>query len=300
MKKHMPTIVSLLSCGLTVLCLLEISGLQNQVTGLQNQLSNQVSVISQSVGSISYQVQSSLEEQASILSASEWSFGEADMKALTIPFTYTATPKVLTPGVTTASLVCNDTVHPMAAREDGSFSVTLDWPLFEELHLQRVVFAENGAQTIEALDARELPFEQAVKLPYALFPVTVHYGHEELHYEGEIQVDNFPRDTAKSMTLVVEQNGTELHRIPLEDIRYGGYYNATVMVDFSLPRPANVAWILFLDVETTTGLRYRLPLDETEYNGSGEPAHSTAPSEHPAEIYDAQGNLLWSNSEYYY
>ena len=62
------------------------------------------------------------------------------------------------PGITTATLVCSNGSYPMTAREDGSFSVTFDCPLFEELHVERVGFEENGQQTAEALDIWEEPF----------------------------------------------------------------------------------------------------------------------------------------------
>lgn len=50
---------------------------------------------------------------------------------------------------------------------------------------------------------------------------------------------------------------------------------------------------LFVEAEDIYSLRYRLSLEEMSLDNSGDPVFA-APADTPTQIYDAQGNLLWS------
>ena len=191
MKKRFPTILSAIACVLAIFCLMQIHDLKNQVSALQNQLDNQDTQFREQMGAFVSQVESALEAEASILSSYDWNWGSLDQETMTAPLTFTATPKEHTPGATTASLIINGESHPMTPQENGSYALTLDWPLFETANLERVTFQENGRERSETLNISEPPFAQLLSIPF---------GHEmggsarvedgKLHYEMDIYVDN--------------------------------------------------------------------------------------------------------------
>ena len=61
MKKHLPVIVSLISCLLTVLCLFRISALENRLYSLQNNVNNMSSILRSDIQNISVSVKNSLD-----------------------------------------------------------------------------------------------------------------------------------------------------------------------------------------------------------------------------------------------
>ena len=291
MKARLPVLLAALSCVLTLVCLAEIASLKSQLAQVENAVVSNVSHVTSQVGSISAQVDEALTRQASILVSSDWSFGQADMETYTAPLTFTAVPKEQTPGVTTAALVCGGRTYPMTAGEDGSFSVTLDLPLFEEMTLQRVIFAENGQQRAEALEITDTPFYSCLTVPSTSSMLDCRLEKETLQVEGSLLFDELSRENGKSLTLVAVVNGEETDRVPVP-LNFDAYYLAEVPVQAEVSVPAGAVLTLYAEVEDANGLCYRSFLEEvdtTTGNDAGYAVYAPALS-----IYDSQGSLLWS------
>lgn len=302
MKKRFPLILSAIACGLVIFCLMQISDLKGQVIQLQNQLDNQDAQFRAQMDAYRSQVEETLVAEASILSSYDWTWGTLDRETMTAPLTFTAAPKEHTPGVTTADLVINDTPYPMTAQDNGCYTLTLDWPLFEEANLQRVTFRENGQDRSEALNISEAPFHQLLMVPY---------GHEmsssaaikdgKLHYEADIMVDSLlygrgdDYNEAESVSLLVLRDGKEVERMDfdLDQMeRSAGTYDFYESVEGKFDLPEGSTLTFMLEVTDDWGFTYHLFLSEHQSDGSqAAPLVDTY-----VTIYDAQGNLLWNDT----
>lgn len=290
MKARLPVLLAALSCVLTLVCLVEIASLKSQLAQVENAVVSNVSHVTSQVGSLSAQIDEAMTRQTSILISSDWSFGQADLEAYTAPLTFTAVPKEQTPGVTTAALVCGGQTYPMTAGEDGSFSVTLDLPLFEEMTLQRVIFSENGQQRAEALEIADTPFYSCLTIPSTSNMLDCQLEKETMQIEGSLIFDGLSRENGKSLTLVAEVNGEETARVPVP-LNFDSYYLTEVPVQAEVSVPAESTLTLYAEVEDANGLRYRSFLDEIDTTGNDAGNALCTPA---LSIYNSRGSLLWS------
>ena len=290
MKARLPVLLAALSCVLTLVCLVEIASLKSQLAQVENAVVSNVSHVTSQVGSLSAQIDEAMTRQTSILISSDWSFGQADLAGYTAPLTFTAVPKEQTPGVTTAALVCGGQTYPMTAGEDGSFSVTLDLPLFEEMTLQRVIFSENGQQRAEALEIADTPFYSCLTIPSTSSMLDCQLEKETMQIEGSLIFDGLSRENGKSLTLVAEVNGEETARVPVP-LNFDSYYLTEVPVQAEVSVPAESTLTLYAEVEDANGLRYRSFLDEIDTTGNDAGNALCTPA---LSIYNSRGSLLWS------
>ena len=290
MKARLPVLLAALSCVLTLVCLVEIASLKSQLAQVENAVVSNVSHVTSQVGSLSAQIDEAMTRQTSILVSSDWSFGQADLEAYTAPLTFTAVPKEQTPGVTTAALVCGGQTYPMTAGEDGSFSVTVDLPLFEEMTLQRVIFSENGQQRAEALEIADTPFYSCLTIPSTSSMLDCQLEKETMQIEGSLIFDGLSRENGKSLTLVAEVNGEETARVPVP-LNFDSYYLTEVPVQAEVSVPAGSTLTLYAEVEDANGLRYRSFLDEIDTTGNDAGNALCTPA---LSIYNSRGSLLWS------
>ena len=290
MKARLPVLLAALSCVLTLVCLVEIASLKSQLAQVENAVVSNVSHVTSQVGSLSAQIDEAMTRQTSILVSSDWSFGQADLEAYTAPLTFTAVPKEQTPGVTTAALVCGGQTYPMTAGEDGSFSVTVDLPLFEEMTLQRVIFSENGQQRAEALEIADTPFYSCLTIPSTSSMLDCQLEKETMQIEGSLIFDGLSRENGKSLTLVAEVNGEETARVPVP-LNFDSYYLTEVPVQAEVSVPAESTLNLYAEVEDANGLRYRSFLDEIDTTGNDAGNALCTPA---LSIYNSRGSLLWS------
>lgn len=290
MKARLPVLLAALSCVLTLVCLVEIASLKSQLAQVENAVVSNVSHVTSQVGSLSAQIDEAMTRQTSILISSDWSFGQADLAGYTAPLTFTAVPKEQTPGVTTAALVCGGQTYPMTAGEDGSFSVTVDLPLFEEMTLQRVIFSENGQQRAEALEIADTPFYSCLTIPSTSSMLDCQLEKETMQIEGSLIFDGLSRENGKSLTLVAEVNGEETARVPVP-LNFDSYYLTEVPVQAEVSVPAESTLTLYAEVEDANGLRYRSFLDEIDTTGNDAGNALCTPA---LSIYNSRGSLLWS------
>ena len=301
MKKRFPTILSAIACVLAIFCLMQISDLENQVNALQNQLDNQDVQFRSQMDAFRSQVQETLEAEASILSSYDWNWAALDQETMTAPLTFTATPKEHSPGVTTAVLVVNDTPYPMTPQDNGSYTLTLDWPLFEEANLQRVTFRENGQERSETLNIAEAPFHQLLSIPYAHeMSTSASIKDGKLHYEADIMVDNLlygrgnDYNEPETVALLALRDGKEIDRIDFDlgqMERSAGQYECMEAVEAKFDLPEGSTLTFMVEVTDDWGFTYHLFLSEHQSDGSqAAPLVDTY-----VIIYDDQGNLLWND-----
>ena len=151
MKKHLSTIVTVLALVIAVVSQFRISNLQSEMQRMENRLNNSITTMqSNQSNAISYMEQL-MEKEASILTNTDFSLGEIDLADKTFVLNGSVTPKEHQPGVTEAFLTVNGKTHPMQLT-NGTYTLRLDLPLFEEARVEKVEFHEGDVIRTETLD----------------------------------------------------------------------------------------------------------------------------------------------------
>lgn len=316
MKKQPAVILAALCCALVLLCLWKISDLSRRVEQLQNDLNYQTDSLNNLTTDISSQVEASLRTQQSILASRDQSYGPLDPETWTVPLPLTATPKEQTPGVTTAVLVCGGTQYPMTAKKDGSFSVQVPLPLFEETAVDRIIFTENGTQRTEDLSQTETPYMKCLSFPLAMLNGYTEYTPRgELKVDGTLTIDGLLRfdrrndyegiykNRIQSISLLDILDGKERSRIDydLNTLESeNGYYIFYEPITESYPVPKGSVHELVVEITDAYGLRYRTVVSHHAVGTEGREDTPVSPEPgYPfVQIYDPEGNLLFEGSQW--
>lgn len=312
MKKNLHLILSAAACVLAVVSLTLLIFMRQQmihqsyqISSIENDISRLNDHVRASMDVVSSQVRDSLEQQASILASYEIVPGKMDPQSLTIPFTYTVTPKEVTPGVTTAELICEDNSYPMTLREDGSFTAQIQVPLFSTLSTQRVVFTENGTSRTETISSPVTSYSQWILVPYANLTGTMPVQKARYQLKGELNVTaSIPPEVGiVSLDLIAERNGKEIDRISYLDSVGDSFDGVSADVDLDYDLPPNSILTMYVEIEDTYGLRYQQTVEQisTDQEGCFIDSSYTSGYDDPMfliSIIDRQGNLLWTGHAY--
>ena len=328
MKKHIPTVIAVISSFLVAACLFQIAELKNQLWGVQNDLSSQISWVMSSVDNIHFNIENTLKEQANLLESSSWVFDEVDIDNRAVIIRCAVTPKEYRPDDTAAILVCNDKEYPMTL-SNGEYTAMLSVPLFGDSNFSKVQLIDDGTVRTAALNWWITPRFELLPQVNANFTGrgsgSVRDGGFNLERNGEIEIHIFQSEnnfSAQSISMFEYINGEELERtgIPLNTVpsprkdraiperAVSIYSDSETATDFyyqlnkSVAIPFDSTYEVYIEVVDNYGLHYRLLLDRTAIDSRGNPIdgmnywHGAE-----ADIYDASGNVLWeSGKEMYY
>ena len=156
MKKHLSTIVTVLALVIAVISQFRISNLQSEIQQLENHLNNRISMLQSNQSAALSRMQELMEQEASILTHTDFSLGEMDLADKTFVLSSNVTPKEHQPGVTEAFLTVNGKAYPMQLT-NGVYTLQLDQPLFEEVRVDKVEFHEGDVIRTETLNEQWMP-----------------------------------------------------------------------------------------------------------------------------------------------
>ena len=299
MRRQLPVmlIVTVLTGLVAIACLVQVFELKGQVQNLQRTLSDQQMQLQESVSSQYGAVKDLLEEEASLLASSHFSYGTVDTQDMTVEFCCTVTPREFTPGQTTAAVVIGGTQYPMEL-ENGSFTARISWPVFEELEVTQVLFWTDGVQQAEPLEWYSIPRYDALPAVYAYFAGDCS-GATEYHVEGELNVEiSAAMDQTvefESIELVELLDGEEVGRETFageENYHDSTSYSAYQYLDQTYEIPQGAVFELYVEVVSGDGLHYRVPVVRRVQDEAGQSAAPEMNGE--ACIYDADGKLLYN------
>lgn len=156
----------MLGAGALALCLLcaglygagRIADLRSQVDGLSNQIAQIQGDMNASIGNIRSEIQSSLEQQASIVADWDFSYGEYDPKAKEVEVFARATPKTWVEGQTAQFLFLLDqeTKTVDGQWKDGVFYGQTRLPMADEVSMSVRFSADGVTQTQQLLEPSPL------------------------------------------------------------------------------------------------------------------------------------------------
>jgi len=310
MKKNPSLIVSVISCFLVVICLVQISGLKSEISSLRSTVNNMSSQTSNDISNIYGTVREMMEEQTNQLTSSDWVYGEIDIDARCAEVVCTVVPKVYNPDVTKAALLCNGEEVPMEY-SNGQYTATLSLPLFDENKVEQVLFNDEGTVRTQTLDWYINPrYEALLTIQTDFSGGTTSKpagGTVTVQKEGTVGVyiERKGGFQLQSIEVVEILDGEEIGRIPVDmtpeaqreyeeaaskrgeaipenvtsaeapamsdDIYYAGTENFLYDLNKEYKVPYGSMLEIYVDVVDGQGLRYRSFVDCYAFTTTGEP-----------------------------
>ena len=327
MKKHLSTVATVLALVIAVVSQFRISNLQSEIHQLENQLNNSVSMLQSNQSAALSRMQELMEQEASILTQTNFSLDELDLADKTFVLSGSVTPKEHQPGVTEAFLTVNGKAYPMELA-NGTYTIQLDLPVFEDARVEKVEFREDDVIRTETLDEQWSP-------RYELLPSvhgrlggsgrgTAANGVYTWHREGEVRINVEGKGQVidvRSVTLVEELDGVEVGRTeipltstestqrknakeepappPTSGIQVDGAESFYHMIDREFNIPFGSTLELVAEVVDGNGLRYRTVLEYWAVNEKGEPVDDDYIGLRDLfeQILDADGNVIYEVDE---
>lgn len=309
MKKHAALIVSIGSCVLALACMLQLHHVSEAVSDFRFYMDSQLSQVNSNINDIYETVSTKLEEEANLLSRTEFDYGKLLVDGRTADVTCKIVPKVYAPETTTATLFCNEQAYPMAYK-NGAYVATVSVPLFEESVFTHVTLEDAGTIRTQTLDQYISPRYEVLPSMYAQYNgrssmitngkkqgVLQQTGLVEVHMDG---TDSFE---IASATVLVLLDGKELDHLPIDlssdgqqlyqsraekvgevaapesiteatqtesgTYRYDGNAYFGYFMDKTYTLSFESMVEIFVDVVDSNGLRYRMAADCYALDGEG-------------------------------
>ena len=210
-KKTLSPILLVLLCVVSILSFLRIGDLESRVIYMNHTLDLLQNEQMNLSADLRGQIQSALEEEASILAAYSYKVGDFDPQTLTAPVYLSITPKYQQED-TTVQLQINDVRIDMN-RNGASYEATVDLALNETLRFPVVVITSDGAQSVQELPWSVSPLEYGKLLVVEFIPpqVTLMPG-VKIEDAIRVVVSHMERTEVSQVELVTELDGVEQRR----------------------------------------------------------------------------------------
>ena len=270
-----------------------------------NSLQHRINSIDSEMYSFQYSIESSLKQQASIISYQEIEHGEFNADSASMQVTVKIAAKEYNDS-TTARLLIGNKEYNMQ-KNGPVFSVTTEVPVEKDL-VAIVSFEQNGQIKSETLD----------EIIYCTNPllkrISCHYDgrtscwpqSQQLSLEGDIQIEftALQSSSIKSARIYATVNGEELWQEDIssdisgaQNISYRWSLNKTFVLE-----PENEL-ILYTEIEDSLGFVFCYAVWSAEINADGELWETQNMG--TTQIYDKQGKLVateeqWSGENWEY
>lgn len=302
MKDRWQKVFNIVSILLLSVCVVKISWMNNEITSLKNTMNNEYNMLQSSINSISSNVRYEMEQANNLLSDSSWNTGGLDIENKTATIYCYVVPKVYNPDKTIATIIHNGNEVPMTLK-NGRYVAEFAVPLFDDCNIENVQFEEDGTIRTQQLNWVLNPRYDMVPTLYANYS-----GESRQNYEGEkitrtykgaVEIDFEHKGFVQKMEeveVVLLVNGKEQwrHNPVLEEVHKDDYvtiYMADIEYSFDLKRGDTVK--MYTEVIDENGWKYCSILEDVTISEKGNPIHNREHYHADAEIYDANGNLLF-------
>lgn len=313
-KKHLTAILAGLACLFSLICLIHAGRIYREIGSLYDHLDNQSSMLRSELDAISGSVYDAIEQQASIISGREYEFGQPDMKGLTVPVTFSVTPKVYAPDLTVATLYVDGKAYPMELN-NGQYTARFSLMLVEEVMVESVTFEEAGAVRTEQLRHILSPRGQFLPEVGASCGFSTSYdmdnpGQHTYTMNGDIHIDAFSGSGTvdiQALTMIEYIDGAEVSRTPL-DLEEGlenkdkdGYHASywyPMEQEYTLPFGSTQD--IYIEAEDQYGFIHRCLIHRwmVDEKGHGEPDEEEwLWRSATGNLYTKDGKLVFQNYE---
>ncbi len=303
MKENWQKILNVLSFALLVICFVRIGWIENDIDNLRNTMNNNCSMLQSSIDFISSNVRYEMEQANNLLSDSGWNTDGLNIEEKTAIFNCYVVPKEYNPEKTTAHIICNGTAYPLTL-ENGRYTAKIALPLFDESGITSVQFTEDGTIRTQQLDWYINPKYDMVPTAYVYYSGESSQSYEGANitrrYMGALEIDFEHKGFGgemKDAEIVLLVNGKEewRHKPVLEELyldEYISHYVGDIEYSFDLLRGDTVK--MYAEITDSNGWVYRSVLEDATIGEKGNPIPNGTEYRAEADIYDAEGNLLFS------
>ena len=151
MQKNVSAIIASVACVLLAFNSFKIISLQEELDRLRSDMNDEIHTVNRNIDEIYGDVQEMLDEEVNQLAVSEWEYGNIDIDARTAEVICTIVPKIYTPNVTRAVIVCNENEYNLTY-VNGKYTATIELPLFDRNEINMVKLNDNGTIRMQELD----------------------------------------------------------------------------------------------------------------------------------------------------
>lgn len=284
-------------CILLVVSMVRIHELKEQLERETGYLQSQIQSLENQISGIYNNVDQMLEQEASLLTFSQWEITSIDVDNLTANVAVAITPKEYQAGMTEAFLQGGSEEHPMTM-EDGSYRAELEVPLFDSCEIDAVVLRDSTYTRTEHLDwsiyPRYILPDVYASLSGSWSGVTKGDGIGSMWSDCEIRVriDQGKGENAeiKSVHLVQLLDGNVQERTAIPADEYGEY---TIKCKESYKAPFGSRFEIAADVVDQYGLTYRCIIQRWDTDKEGNLIEDDTWLGRSAAIYSQDGKLLY-------
>lgn len=307
MKERTKDILLVIAIVLLVLCLFQIIGLKNKVNNIYNRIGNvesRISSMDSDIRNITSNVEDTLKKQSSIISDSNFEFGDLNAETLTAELNAYVTPKEYSEKNTTATLYIGDNGYPMT-RDKDTFRISVDMSLFENEDAAKVVFREGDTVRTETLEWWLNPRVNMVPTTYAHFDggSTGSADKESKNYvwkpDGTVGVDieNKWATDINRAELLYFLDGKKIASYDMELLN--NQSTATCQISESVDIPFGSTLDVYTVVTDGLGLRHVNLVEHVDIDRNGFLDVNVGTPDYPFYygediIYDKDGNLVYS------
>lgn len=306
MKKNYSMIVAIVAVILAAICIWQNYTLKQDIAYLKSQMNQIENAVDVDMMNIRQEVQDTLREMTSLLSASSWEYVSANLENGTVDVACHVTPKEYSEQ-TEAKIVCAGKEYPMVYK-DGEYEAQITISVYDQTVVERVIFSEGEKSQAEELRWGITPRFDYLTLVYGELDCKVRDdkvvgGMYVLEMDSTLHISaerkGSPVDV-QSMALVEQIDGVEVGRteIPLstaisieDNIRQYQY-----AFEDAYEIPLGSEFCLYLELVDGDNLYHRnvLALFDAAEENMEDIAHPVQVwNGAESEIYDAEGNKLF-------
>lgn len=241
MKKQTLYLIIAALAVLQLFSYIKISSLESSLQNANNTIRSVENHLNNQINSIYENVDSRLEEQASLVYHGSAVVGEVDARNLTVPVTFTVQPKAVTETMT-VSLDFDGELIPL--KKSGlEYSVTKDFTILDAIS-PSIVIEDQGVKNVGDYAGLQIMSLRERVLPtlFARFTGETSYGSREYRAKGRLNIDNkSPLLASKNpfvdIKYVIKVNDEVIKEIPVpldNDIGFGGTFTLDIDEKYTL------------------------------------------------------------------
>jgi len=288
MKKHTLPIIIAIFCLLQITLFMKINTLQNKIQSMENNLTSSISGVRSEIDTICSNVDEKLRQQSSIIDDIDYKLGDVDPATLTVPATFTMTPKEITKE-SIVNLYISDQNFTMK-RNGTTFEVTAPLSIFNE-STPKVTIENKDSVKSEHLNHLYLENirEKVLPLLYASIDGQSSYQSGMYHRTGTLDIEYKKSDSNVAFTeasLLIEVDNKVISNKKISSAQEWNQLNYEI--DEKIPLKENQTYTITLIATDTLGLVHHSLVDSWENDDQFRLANLEEET-----IYNKNGELLY-------
>ncbi|WP_324823985.1 hypothetical protein [Sinanaerobacter sp. ZZT-01] len=288
MKKHTLPIVIAIFCLVQITLFVKINTLQNKIQNMENNLTSSISGVRSGINTIYSNVDEKLKQQSSIIDNIDYKLGDVDPATLTVPATFTLTPKEITKE-SIVTLYISDQIFTMA-RNGTTFEVTAPLSIFNE-STPKVTIEDKDSVKSEHLNHLSLENIKEKVLPvlYSSIGGQSSYQSGMYHRTGTLDIEYKKADSNVAFTearLLIEVDNKVISNKKISSDQE--WNQLSHEIDEAIPLKENQTYTMTLIATDTLGLVHHSVVDSWEDGDGFRQANLEEET-----IYNKNGELLY-------